>query len=74
MCKRRRIARSDPERITFLKAFMAAAPPFEDMEPMGDDKGHYILAKQSSEYYLVNSTDPQGIALELPDDQLYEII
>ncbi len=61
-----------PERITFLKAFMAAAPPFEELEPLGDDKGHYILAK-SGEYYLAHSTDPQGITLELPGDQPYKI-
>jgi len=61
-----------PERIAYLRDFMATAPPFEELEPMGDDKGHYILAKPG-EYYLVHSTDPQGMTLDLAGDQPYKV-
>jgi hypothetical protein len=61
-----------PERIAFLKGFMADAPPFEGMAPLGDDKGHYILAK-SGEYYLAHSADSDGITLTLQGEQPYRI-
>ena len=61
-----------PARITFLKEFMKSAPAFEELEPMGDDKGHYILAK-SGEYYLVHSTDPEGVTVELTGDKPYKM-
>ena len=52
-----------PKRIAFLKKFMAEAPPFEELEPIGDDKGRYILAKPG-EYYLAYSETPQAITLD----------
>ena len=61
-----------PPRIAFLKDFIADAPPFDTLEPIGDDKGRYILAKQG-EYYLVYTTAPQTITVELQGDQPYKI-
>ena len=61
-----------PPRIAFLKDFMADAPAFDTLEPVRDDKGRYILAKQN-EYYLVYTTEPQTITLELHGDQPYKI-
>ena len=61
-----------PERITYLKEFMKTAPPFEELKPLGDDQGHYILAKPG-EYYLLHSTDPKGFELELAGDQPYKL-
>jgi len=60
-----------PERIAFLKKFMASAPPFEELEPIGDDQGHYILAKPG-EYYLVYIINPQT-TVALPGDRPYKV-
>ena len=59
-------------RIAFLKSFMADAPAFDTLETIGDDSGRYILAKPG-EYYLVYTTDPQTITLELSGNQPYKI-
>ncbi len=61
-----------PPRIAFLKDFMADAPPFNTLEPVGDDKGKYVLAKQD-EYYLVYTTEPQTVTVELHGDKPYKI-
>jgi len=61
-----------PKRIAFLKEFMAKSPPFEELEPIGDDKGRYILAKPG-EYYLVYSVSPQTITLDLAGSQPYKV-
>lgn len=60
-----------PERITWFKEFMTSGPSFEDLEPMGDDKGHYLLAIPG-EYYLAYCANPSFI-FELPGDQPYKI-
>ena len=61
-----------PPRIAFLRNFMADAPPFDTLKPVGDDKGRYVLAKQG-EYYLVYTTDPQTVTVQLHGDQPYKI-
>ncbi|MDE0635977.1 MAG: DUF5060 domain-containing protein [Candidatus Poribacteria bacterium] len=61
-----------PPRIAFLKDFMADAPPFDTLEPVGDDKGRYVLAKQG-EYYLAYTIQPQTITIQLHGDQPYKI-
>ncbi len=61
-----------PPRIAFLKDFMADAPPFNTLEPVGDDAGRYVLAKHG-EYYLVYTTEPQTITVQLHGDQPYKI-
>ncbi len=61
-----------PPRIAFLKDFMADAPQFNTLEPVGDDAGRYVLAKQE-EYYLVYTTEPQTITAQLHGDQPYKI-
>lgn len=61
-----------PERIAYFREFMAAAPPFEELEPIGDDKGRYILAKRG-EYYLVYFVNPQNITLDLAGNRAYKI-
>lgn len=61
-----------PARIAFLREFMADAPPFDTLKPVGDDAGRYILAKQE-EYYLVYSTEAQNITVELSGDHPYKI-
>ena len=61
-----------PPRIAFLRDFMADAPPFDTLEPIGDDAGRYILAKHG-EYYLVYMTAPQTIILDLKGEQPYKV-
>ena len=61
-----------PPRITFLKDFMAEAPSFDTLKPIGDDEGRYVLAKQG-EYYLVYTTQPQTITIQLHGDRPYKI-
>ena len=61
-----------PPRIAFLKDFMADAPPFDTLEPIGDDKGQYILAKHG-EYYLTYTTTPQTLTLNLPGEHPYKV-
>ena len=61
-----------PPRIAFLKDFMADAPAFDTLEPIGDDKGRYVLAKQA-EYYLAYTTEPQTITLDLKGEQPYKV-
>ncbi|MYF99235.1 DUF4038 domain-containing protein, partial [Candidatus Poribacteria bacterium] len=61
-----------PSRINFLKDFMSDAPPFDMLEPVGDDKGIYVLAKQD-EYYLVYTTEPQTITVQLHGNNPYKI-
>ena len=61
-----------PPRIAFLKDFMADAPAFDTLAPIGDDKGRYILAKQG-EYYLTYTTEPQTMTLDLQGTQPYKV-
>ena len=61
-----------PPRIAFLKDFMADAPVFDTLEPIGDEAGRYVLAKQG-EYYLTYTTAPQTITLDLQGEQPYKV-
>ena len=53
-----------PQRIQWLKDFMAEAPPFDELQPLGDDQGRYVLAKPG-QYYLLYCT-----GTESPDDPI----
>ncbi len=59
-------------RIQWLKDFMAKAPPFHDLQPAGDDKGRFLLAKPG-EYYLLYALSKQPQALDLAGDRPYKI-
>ena len=61
-----------PPRIAFLKDFIANAPAFETLEPIGDDRGQYILAKPG-EYYLTYTDEPQTITLDLKGERPYKV-
>jgi len=51
-------------RIQWLKDFMAGVPPFEELHPLGDDQGRYLLAKPGACYLLYAlNTQPQSINL-----------
>jgi PKD repeat protein len=53
-----------PKRIQWLNELMAQAPPFPELQPLGDDQGRYLLAKPG-QYYLVYglNTRPQTVEL-----------
>jgi len=61
-----------PRRIQWLRELLAAAPPFAELEPMGDDRGRYVLAKPGA-YYLAYCTHPGAVALELAGDRPYKV-
>lgn len=61
-----------PKRIQWLKNFMAAAPAFDTLQPLGDDKGRFILA-QPGKYYLVYCTNAQPQTVTLDGDGEYKV-
>jgi len=61
-----------PRRIQWLKDFMAQAPPFDQLEPLGDDQGRFLLAKPG-EYYLVYCLGTQPQTVELAGDRPYKV-
>jgi hypothetical protein len=47
-----------PQRIQWLKDLMAEAPPFHELQPLGDDQGRFLLAKPGEFYF--DLIDPVG--------------
>jgi hypothetical protein len=61
-----------PKRIQWLKDFMAQAPPFHELEPLGDGQGRFILAKPG-DYYLVYCTQTRPQSVELAGNRPYKV-
>ena len=61
-----------PKRIQWLKDFMAKAPPFDELKPLGDDKGRFVLGKPG-EYYLLYCVDQERQTMQLAGDKPYKI-
>ena len=61
-----------PQRIQWLKDFMKAAPDFEELVPMGDDKGLFMLGKEN-EYYLVYCLAGQTQTVNIPDEHAFKV-
>lgn len=61
-----------PQRIQWLKDFMAQAPPFHELQPLGDDKGRFVLAKPG-DYYLVYCLNTRPQTIELAGDRPYKL-
>jgi PKD repeat protein len=61
-----------PKRIQRLKDFMAQAPPFHELQPMGDDKGHFILGK-SGQYYLLYCLGGTSQSIQLAGKTPYKV-
>lgn len=61
-----------PRRIQWLKEFIAQAPPFDELEPLGDDKGRFLLAKPG-EYYLLYCVSPAPQTVSLAGDRPYKL-
>lgn len=61
-----------PPRIQWLRDRMEEAPPFDELVPMGDDQGHFMLGKEGA-YYLVYCLAGQSREVSLPDDRPYKV-
>jgi len=61
-----------PPRIAWLKAFLAAAPPFHELQPLGDDRGRFLLAKPG-EYYLLYVLAGKSQTVQLAGDRPYKV-
>lgn len=61
-----------PARIQWLKDLMAGAPPFHELQPLGDAKGRYLLAKPGA-YYLLLASDDRPQPLNLAGDRPYKV-
>ena len=63
---------ASPQRIQWLKDFMANAPAFHEIQPLGDDGGLFILGKPG-EYYLLYCLAGETATIQLPGPQPYEV-
>jgi len=61
-----------PQRIQWLKDLMAQAPPFHELQPLGDGKGRFVLAKPGA-YYLVYCAQRKPEAIELIGAHPYKV-
>jgi PKD repeat protein len=61
-----------PPRIQWLKDFMARAPAFHELKPLGDGKGSFVLAKEGS-YYLMYCVDQRSQTLRLAGTRPYKV-
>ena len=61
-----------PRRIERLKDLMKTAPPFDELVPMGNDRGRFMLGKQG-EYYLLYCLAGQTEIVDLPGSQPYKV-
>lgn len=61
-----------PKRIQWLKDFMARAPAFHELKPLGDGKGTFVLAKEG-EYYLVYCLDQRSQTVRLSGLRPYKL-
>ncbi|MCU0916578.1 MAG: DUF5060 domain-containing protein [Planctomycetes bacterium] len=61
-----------PQRIQWLKDFMAQAPAFHELQPLGDGQGTFVLA-QEGEYYLVYCLDQRSQRVRLAGSRPYRV-
>jgi len=61
-----------PKRIQWLKDFMTKAPPFDELRPLGDDKGRFILA-QPGHYYLLYCLAGRSQSIQLAGGTPYQV-
>ena len=61
-----------PQRIQWLKDFLAQSPPFHELAPLGDDPGQFLLAKPG-EFYLFYCLDARRHRIELAGSRPYKL-
>ncbi len=61
-----------PQRIAWLKEILGKAPPFHELEPLGDEQGRYLLAK-AGEYYLLYCANTAPQTLDLSRNRSYKV-
>lgn len=63
---------ASPQRIQWLKDLMKSAPQFDQLVPMGNDEGRFMLGKRG-QYYLLYCLAGQTQDVQLPGDRPYKI-
>lgn len=61
-----------PRRIQWLKDLMTQAPPFQELQPLGEGKGRFLLAKPGV-YYLAYCVQRRPEVVELAGDRPYKV-
>jgi len=61
-----------PARIAWLKQFLTQCPAFDELQPMGDDRGRFLLAKPG-EFYLVYCVDQRKQVINLAEGHRYKV-
>lgn len=61
-----------PQRIQWLKDFMAQGPPFHQLQPLGDDRGRFVLAEPGA-YYLVYCPHRKPEVIRLVGERPFKI-
>ena len=59
-----------PKRIRWLRDFLASAPPFHELEPLGDGSGRFVLGKPGA-YYLVYCVEQKPETVRLDGSRPY---
>jgi PKD repeat protein len=61
-----------PPRIAWLKEFMKSAPPFEQLKPVGNDEGQFILAGPG-DYHLLYVPAGKSQSIVFDDTRPYKV-
>ncbi len=61
-----------PPRIQWLRDLMKQAPPFHELQPLGDGKGRFLLAKPAA-YYLLYASDTKAQIVTLEGERPYKV-
>lgn len=61
-----------PQRIEWLKEFMANAPPFCELRPLRNDQGTYLLVKPE-QFYLLYCVDARPQTVSLAGSRPYKV-
>lgn len=61
-----------PQRIQWLKTFMKSAPPFDQLEPAGNDQGKFLLAGPEH-YYLLYVLAGKSQTITLDGKRPYKV-
>jgi len=63
---------ASPQRIAWLKEFLADSPPFDELQPRSEEQERLVLSKPGA-YYLVYCQKPGNATIELAGQQPYKL-